>query len=216
VTIQIVVDDREQPSGILDVLARMQDVAITVQRLSIGDYIIDDKIIFERKTLADFAISIIDGRLFKQIYRFPTSRYKYALIIEGDRKAAEALRVTREAIQGALITVSLIYGIPILRSKDITETALLMLYAAKQVHAITVGSLMRKGRKPKSKRKLQLHILQGLPSVGIYRATQLLQTFGCIENVINADLNALKTVRGINETTAKKILWAVRAHALKI
>jgi len=32
-----------------------------------GDYQVEKRLIVERKTLKDFAVSIIDGRLFKQM-----------------------------------------------------------------------------------------------------------------------------------------------------
>jgi len=41
-------------------------ISITVKNLKVGDYIINDEIVIERKTTQDFAQSIIDGRLFKQ------------------------------------------------------------------------------------------------------------------------------------------------------
>ena len=40
----------------------------------------------------------------------------------------------RSALQGAIITVSLVFGIPLLRSSCPEETATLILYAADQLH----------------------------------------------------------------------------------
>jgi ERCC4-type nuclease len=40
-----------------------------IMQLPIGDYRIDDKIIIERKTIADFLSSVKNGRIFQQAYR---------------------------------------------------------------------------------------------------------------------------------------------------
>jgi ERCC4-type nuclease len=79
----------------------------------------------------------------------------------------------REALQGALITVGLFFGLPILRARDGEESARLMLYAARQGRAFAGGALPRRGERPKGKRKTQLAILQSLPGVGAERAEKL-------------------------------------------
>ncbi len=66
--ISIIADDRE-PNDIIKSLTERPDVDITIKRLSVGDYLVDNRLLFERKTIHDFAISIIDGRLFKQAGR---------------------------------------------------------------------------------------------------------------------------------------------------
>lgn len=208
-TILITIDDRERQSSIEELLKKYDDVETKINRLSMGDYLVNNQIIFERKTFSDFAASIIDGRLFKQILFLTKSKYKCALILEGDRNGAEKLRISREAIQGALITLSLIFDIPILRSKNQEETARLIVYTARQMDSIAKGSMIRKGRAPKRKRKLQLFILQGLPGIGIHRAEQLLETFETVENVMTASSGELTKIPGIGKKIAKKIRWIV-------
>ena len=67
--IDIVADDREQKSAVINSLMLIENVEVSIGRLSMGDYQIDNRMIVERKTLKDFAVSIIDGRLFKQMIR---------------------------------------------------------------------------------------------------------------------------------------------------
>lgn len=207
--IKIIIDDRERACGIIDILKTYLELDIVIARLTIGDYLINDKIFIERKTLLDFARSIIDNRLFKQVSFLARSQYRCALILEGTQATIEDLGVSREAMQGALITVSLVYGIAILRSRNIAETARLINYIAQQFDEIAQGSLLRKDRKPKSRVKLQLHILQGLPHVGIERTQQLLQIFGSVEKVIIANTNELQKISGIGKIIAQKIRAAV-------
>jgi ERCC4-type nuclease len=116
--INVTADDRECKSEVIASLMQIEDADIIIRRLSMGDYQIDNRLIVERKTLKDFAISIIDGRLFKQMVRLANSKSEGVLILEGTVSDTIELGMTRESMQGALITVSLILGIPVLRSKD--------------------------------------------------------------------------------------------------
>jgi ERCC4-type nuclease len=207
--ININADDREGKSGVIESLLEIENVKVEIQRLSLGDYQIDSRVIVERKTLYDFAISIIDGRLFKQMVGLANSNAKGVLILEGTTGDTVDIGMTREAMQGALITVSLIMGIPVLRSKNPAETAQLMVYIGRQIESITNGGVLRHGYQPKGIRYRQRYILQGLPGVGRERADQLLDRFGSVEAVISADVDDLQTVDGIGKNIAEKIKWAV-------
>ncbi len=205
----IIADDRECKSEVIVSLMQIEDIELSVQRLSMGDYQIDNRLIVERKTLKDFIISIIDGRLFKQMIRLANSDSKSVLILEGTASDIAEYGMTREAIQGALITVSLILGIPVLRSKDPSETASLMVCIARQIESIARGGMQRQGYKPKNKRRRQLFILQGLPGVGPERAERLLSRFGSVEAAISANSSELQTVGGIGKSIADKIRCVV-------
>lgn len=213
-TITIVADDRESKSGVIRSLLEMEDVTVDIRRLSIGDYLSENRLLFERKTLNDFAISIIDGRLFKQANRLANSDYKSVFILEGTGRDLAETGMQRAAIQGALITISLILGIPVLRSKNPLETAKLILYATRQIKSIAGGTFQRHGYKPKDKRKKQLFILQGLPGVGRERAKQLLDRFGTVEAVITAGSDELQSIDGIGKKIADRIKWTVREKRL--
>jgi len=207
--ITIMVDDREQKSSVVNYLREIDNVAIEIKRLSLGDYFSHSRLLFERKTLKDFAISLVDGRLFKQATRLANSNYKSILILEGTGKDLTETGVRREALQGALITISLILGIPVLRSMSPYETAQLIVYASRQIEFIAKGALQRHGYRPRGKRKKQLYILQGLPGVGSRRAGRLLDAFGSVEAVITATREELQLIDGIGKNIAEKIKWMV-------
>ena len=206
-------DDRERKSEVINYLLDMKNVTVDVTRLSIGDYLADNRLIFERKTLNDFALSIIDGRLFTQAIRLTASNHRGILILEGTGKDLQEIGVRREAMQGALITVSLILGIPVLRSINPSETANLIIYTARQIKSVAKGTLYRHGYQPKDKRKRQIFVLQGLPGIGAERAKRLLDTFGSIEAVITAGSEELQSVDGIGKNIAERIKWTVSEQA---
>jgi ERCC4-type nuclease len=212
-TFSIVADDRESAAAVLVALRRRECVDLRIERLPVGDYRVDDALLFERKTLLDLVASVKDGRLFTQGLRLAQAPLRTGLILEGSSKDLADSGMRREAIQGALVTLTLYLGIPLLRSMDPEETAALMLFAARQGRAYASGTLPRKGRRPRGKARIQGHILQGLPGVGPERARRLLKRFGTVEAVIAAPPEALASVPGIGKTTAEAIRWAVQDAA---
>ena len=207
--INIIADDRENKSEVIESLMGIENVKVSIYRLSIGDYQVDNRLIVERKTLKDFVVSIIDGRLFKQMLCLANSKSEGVLILEGTVSDMVEIGMTREAMQGALITVSLILGIPILRSKDPSETAKLMVYIGRQRESMAMGGVQRHGYRPKNKQKRQLFILQGLPGVGPERAERLLAKFGSVEAAISASSSELQSINSFGKSVADKIRWSV-------
>jgi DNA excision repair protein ERCC-4 len=207
--VHVIADDRERKNDVIESLLEIENVEVDIKRLYIGDYQIKNRVILERKTLKDFAISIIDGRLFNQMVRLANSKSQGVLILEGTTADSVDIGVTREAMQGALITVSLIMGVPVLRSKNPAETAKLIIFIARQIESMARGGLQRHGYQPKGLRFRQRYILQGLPRVGRERADRLLDRFGSVEAVVSAGIDDLQTVEGIGKNIAEKIKWAV-------
>jgi len=208
--ISVVIDDREARSGLPEILAALEEVETSFRRLSVGDYEVDGRFLFERKSLPDFALSIRDGRLFRQAARLTAQGKRSALILEGRGRDLAGCGMGREAIQGALITISLFFGIPVLRALDRAETARLLCYAARQGRRFATAALPRRGMRPKGKRKRQLALLQGLPGIGPARAARLLETFGSVEGVMTAGLEDLSSVHGLGKSTAEAIRWVLK------
>jgi ERCC4-type nuclease len=208
-TFTIVIDDRESNAGVVDALARDPQVVVRLQRLPVGDYLVDDNLLFERKTLVDLAASIMDGRLFRQGLRLASASARGVVILEGTSRDLAQSRMRREAIQGALVTLTLSFGIPLLRSVNPEETAALILLAARQGRVHASGSLPRPGRRPRGKPRVQSRVLQGLPRIGPERAKRLIDHFGSIEGVMGATADELAAVPGIGKGIADAIRWAV-------
>jgi ERCC4-type nuclease len=202
--IVVCVDDREASAATIAHLESNPGVQLEIRRLNLGDYMVDGRILFERKTLSDLADSIIDGRLFDQGIRLASQSLVPVIILEG-RVESSCNGMRREAIQGALITLTLVLGIPLLRSKDPEESVQLMLYAAEQARRVGRRALPRQGKRPRGKRRKQLALLQELPGIGPERAARLLACFGSIANVVNASHQELCGVPGIGSVTASAI-----------
>lgn len=205
----IEIDHREKA----DIVRRELDArghSIDMKELKVGDYRIDASLVVERKTIRDFAHSVVDGRLFTQANRLSFQKEAVCLILEGTSREGNEINVTRSAMQGALTTISLIYGIPVLRSMHQQETAGLIEMAANQISRHRMGALKRPGYRPKGERKQKLYFLQGLPGIGPARAEKLLDHFGSLEKLIEADYEDLIDVEFLGPETARKLYKIVR------
>ncbi len=207
--LRVIADDREAKSEVVDALKHQPNCIVEIARLRQGDYQIGGQLLVERKTLRDLVQSIIDGRFLSQAHRLASNPLRPVILLEGTARDITHCGMSREAIQGALISATVVFGIPLLRARDPQESAQLMLFAGRQVHAGAAGTLPRAGYRPKSKRALQLHILQGLPKVGPIRASRLIDRFESVEAVIAAGPDDLDKVEGVGPVLARRIRWSV-------
>jgi len=216
-SIHVVADDREAGSGVPAALAERDDATVTVDRLSLGDYLVNDGLRVERKTLPDLTGSVADGRLFRQASRLVSAPLRAVVVLEGTARDLADSGMRREALQGALITLTLELGVSLLRAKTPDETARLLVYAARQRRRAQDGAVPRAsgGTRPTGKRKTQLYVLQGLPGVGPTRAQRLLAAFGSVEAVMTAPVGVLTEVEGIGPKTAQSVRWAVEEASLR-
>lgn len=206
---RIDVDDRECASPVLAALRECADFHMVVTRLPLGDYRVDGRFLFERKTLTDLVAAIKDGRLFRQALKLSAATMRPAIILEGTGRELAGSGMRWEAIQGALVTVSLFCGVPLLRTRTPEETVRTMLFAARQGRTFASGALPRRGRRPRGKRARQLYILQGFPGIGPERAHRLLERFGSVEAIARATAEDLRSVEGIGERIAGALRWSV-------
>ena len=207
--ISVEVDHRELLGAVLPALHNCADFHVTMAHLPLGDYLVDERFLFERKTMSDLVVSIICGRFFEQALRLARAQTRTAIILEGTSRDLAQSGMRWESIQGALVTVTLFCGVPLLRTRTPEETVRTMLFTAQQGRALALGALPRAGYRPRGRRARQLYILQGLPGVGPKRARLLLTQFGSVERVVAASVSELCDLPGIGEQTAEKIRWAV-------
>jgi len=81
--ITIVADNREKRSGVPGLLAE-KDIDVKMAQLSVGDYMINDEIVIERKTKEDFVQSILNKHLFDQCSKLRKTRMIPLIIVKGN------------------------------------------------------------------------------------------------------------------------------------
>ncbi|MBC8320125.1 MAG: hypothetical protein H8E34_05320 [Bacteroidetes bacterium] len=203
----IIADNREKNSGV-PLLLTNNDIDVKMEQLFVGDYMIDEDIVIERKTNTDFVLSIINGHLFDQCARLRKTGKLPLIIVEGN-PFKTSHNIKPEAIKGALLAVNLSWQIPIIRSSGKEDTARLIIMASKQQRNPPVF-IRRKGKKPKNIRSHPSYFIQGLPGVGPALAQKLLEHFKSIEKIVAANISSLRKVEGIGKTKADQLYEFIR------
>ncbi len=203
-SILIYVDNRESRSRVVAALA-VYECMIQPKMLMVGDYVVSDRVCIERKTSDDFLSSLVDKRLFEQMRGMKENFEKPILIIEGPSLYGRT-GITPNAIRGALATIAVDWGIPILWTADAEETAGMIYWLAKREQVDQERAVSIREKKPRmTVAELQEYVISGLPGVSITLARRLLKKLRTIKSVINAGEEELKEVPGIGPEKAKKI-----------
>lgn len=200
----IIVDSRELGSATTRELSKY-DIAITPETLSIGDFIISDRTAVERKTVEDFVASIIDGRLFEQVSNLKSAYEMPILLIEGE-SFQTSRNIAPEAVMGAVASVIVDFGVPVVWTRSPSESALLLLSIARREQSKGERRpRIRMERKPESLAREQEFVIAGLPLVDTVLARRLLRAFGTIEKVFLASEQELQNVEGIGRKISDRI-----------
>jgi ERCC4-related helicase len=197
----IYADDRE--SKVAKELSKME-VTVRTKRLEVADFLVSDRTAVERKQAEDFVDSLLDNRLFDQLNEIQQFQ-RPIILVEGDDLYGHR-NVHPNAIRGALATVALDYGIPIIWSDDVDETSKILKSLAKREQEEEDRDISVRGEKsPKSDRDLQKFIVAGLPGVNTKIAERLLKEFDTVEKIYTASETELKEVEGIGRKKASRI-----------
>ena len=117
---KILVDYRERSCKLPDRLINA-GFELIIKKLPYCDYVINQEIFIERKTGRDFAISIIDGRLFEQARKMKRFLPRPLYLVEGNPFNSK-INITREAIKGAAVSLQAIWHIPMLYAANIEQS----------------------------------------------------------------------------------------------
>lgn len=199
---RIIVDHRETAGGVARHLHEL-GAAIEPRQLEIGDFVLSDRVVVERKSTADFVDSLIDGRLFDQLKELKAYPRPF-LVLEGDSLYGHR-NISWEAILGAVAAVTVDHGIPVLQSKDAQDTARFLVAVAKREQHRENRKLAVRHGKPLSDDDRQLYLLCGLPGVSDVLARRLLERFGSVAAVFAAGVRELAEVEGLGPAKASEI-----------
>jgi len=201
--VKIILDNRE-PEEFLH-LFEEKGAIVEVKQLEVGDFVCSGEIAVERKARQDFEMSIIDGRLFKQLQNLLENFPKPIVIVEGEERNESEI-ISKEALMGAYAAVISDFGVPLFFSRDIEETADIVFHLAKHAQLAKPLSLrVFAKRKSLTPSQHQRGVVEALPMVGPKLARALLTHFGSVRAVMNASEEELKEVEKLGEKKAKVI-----------
>lgn len=208
--VHIIVDTREDRSLIATGLEKLPGVTIERKELASGDFIISPNCAVERKSARDFLISVMEGRMFDQIARMQIEYEHVVVMIEGNPYETRS-NMAPEAIDGALSYLSLLSGVKVMFSPNVSVSPrLLWRMSLHMTHGLGYEISLRAG-KPKELGAGARYLIEGLPGVGPSMAKTLLSYFGSPYNVFTATVDDLVKVKGVGKLSAEKIVLALRA-----
>lgn len=203
--IQVIVDHREKANSIVKELMQL-GANIKLEQLSIGDYLLSQRVGVEFKTVEDFVNSIVDGRLLTQIKSLYEKYKKPVLIIQGGEDIYSIRNVHPNAIRGMIATIIVSYGIPVIMTKNEKESAALMYIIAKREQEMGYKEFNPHQEKTaQTLKEQQEYIVSALPSIGPSISKELLRKFNNVKAVINAPAEELEEVPKVGKVLAKKI-----------
>jgi Fanconi anemia group M protein len=212
--VKITVDHREYRSNVVKNLA-VKDVDVEPSQLDVGDYVLSSRIGVERKNVDDFLESLVDGKLFKQIANLRDAYSRPVLILEGENLLTKR-NISHNAIFGSLASISVDFGIPVLTTKNASETADLLYVIAKREQREDKKTVALRGEKTiMSLTERQQFLVEGLPNISAVLARRLLSHFGSIRDIANATEEELIQVRGVGKNIASDILKLLNTRYLE-
>jgi Fanconi anemia group M protein len=202
--IRIVVDQREIRSSVARNLDR-SGAEIIVKTLEVADYILSDRIAVERKETQDFISSLIEQKLFEQIANLSRTYEKPVLIVEGE-SLFNCRGMNPNAIQGALSSISLDFGVSVFYTRDAEDTASMLIQIAKREQVDEKREVNMHGKKSAPMLpQQQEYVISSISDIGPKAARNLLHHFHTVENIMKASYEELLEVNNIGPKTAARI-----------
>ena len=178
---------------------------------NVDRYFLSKRLAVERRTGGGFIKGIMEKTLFtsavylREHFRLPV------LIVEGQVNF-EYTMFSPEAIRGALSSMMLQYGLNVLSTPNVEETAALIAMMARQEQlGIPEISLIPK-RKAPDLPDTQRRVVEMLPGCGMVLARDLLQHFGSVRRIVSATEDELRGVRGIGARKAREMIKVLNAE----
>ena len=206
-TVEIVADQRELDSHIARDLSTREGIETRLETLAVGDYVLSDRVVVERKGVDDFLDTLVGGdrSMFEQVGAAARHYARPVVVIEGDR-LYESRNVHPNAIRGALASLAVDFGASVMQTADADETADLLEVIARREQETDDRTVSVHGEKGgKTLAEQQEYVVGSVAEVGPVTARALLEHFGSVEAVMTAEEEDLLAVDGVGEVTADRI-----------
>jgi ERCC4-related helicase/ERCC4-type nuclease len=206
-TVEIVVDQRELDAAIARDLSTREGVETRLETLAVGDYVVSDRVAVERKTVSDFLDTLTGGdrSLFEQAGDLSRHYARPVVLVEGS-DLYEERNVHPDAIRGALASLSVDFGVSVLRTRGEGDTADLLAVLAEREQTTRDRPVSVHGEKSsKTLAEQQEYVVGAIADIGPVTARSLLDHFGSVEAVMTASDETLREVDGVGEVTAERI-----------
>ena len=189
---------------------------VEVCNLEIGDYVFDNKVAVEYKTMADFISSIQDYRVFNEsINQAENFDWHYVLIQGNEHERAKCLAMTQHyhpvnlfQFHGAIASINRYSTIIECYSPYINEAFYKMYIQAKK--DLSNKPIVKKFPK-KNKNPIRNFLMYCIYGVSSMKADEIIRTYNIqnLNDLKQLTLDDLTMVEGIGKKTATNILSAI-------
>jgi len=180
---------------------------MSFKTLEVADYVVSDRVAFERKNIDDFLSSwLTEKKLFGQIGDLVKAYERPVLIIEGGNPMYAGRNLHQNAVQGLMNTIAVSFRCPVLYSDNAPDTAnIIMMIAKKEQDEEYRLPQMHGKRSHMTTDEQREYIVSAIPDVGPVAARALLEHFGSVQEVFSTDIERLIHVKNVGRKTAEKI-----------
>lgn len=197
-----------------------KEARVDRHRLDVGDIEVRVRngamarhLVFERKTAADFAASICDGRYREQTTRMlaPTAdgdpAPQYAIVVENASGMPWDVRVGTlpgRCVHGAMLKLALRDGIPVLMSTGTQHTVEIVAYLARELKRDALAPRTRSYAPTAHKRKrdnisaphsMRVAMLTQVPGMSVARSEAVLDKYPTFATLITAPPKEIAAIR---------------------
>ena len=192
---------------------------VTIKELPIGDYIFQDKVVFEYKTIPDFITSIQDGRVFNQAINMSENYDHHYIIIQGDEHTrSRSIGMSKNYIPvnitqylGAIASLNRFTTVIESYNPIIQEAYYRMLITAKKClqDKPIVKKFPRKHKNPAFN-----YLCYCIYGINSKKAKLITDTYELksLNDLLQLTTEDLTLIEGIGEKTAKNIIEAIHGN----
>jgi ERCC4-type nuclease len=204
---RLVVSPRIDDAGLSKAL-RQLDLYTDVKDLESADIVVSKRVAVAFRTVDQFIEGISDGSVMATLAKLKHEYLHPILIVQGEPEG-EGNQASNSAVYDALSALLSEYHMPVLPTGNADETA------------SAIQSLFRQEIAKQSKEKKgvqttldvasrQMFLVQGLPNVSATLAQRLLERFGSVKGIADANVEELMKVDGIGRVIAEGIHTVLR------
>ena len=195
---------RESRSGLTQLLERSESISLSFADLTVGDFVLSESVVVERKQATDFVLSIFDKRLFGQVAQMKATFARPIMLIEGDIFSTRS-KIEHDVLRGALSWMTVIEGVSLMHSAGVEESARLIEVMARHAQVGLGYDVAFRGGKPKHLGLAARYAMEGFPTCGPVVSKNLLAHFGSLQAVLAATEDQMCQVKGVGRKTANQI-----------
>ena len=196
-----------------------QGLEVTVENLEIGDYIFNEQVVFEFKTIPDFISSIQDNRVFNEaINQAENFDYHFVVIQGDDHTRAKCIAMSRNYHEvnyfqylGAISSLNRYTTVIESYSPLINEAYYRMLVTARK--CLQNKPIVKRFPR-KNKNAAMNYLCYCVYGLNHKRANDIVTTLDLhtLEDLLYLDCNKLTSVEGIGDKLADKIIKTIQSE----